>query len=208
LPRFLAIAFLLIYFSRAAPADRLEFEVASVRVAVPLSRQDPEKNTGGPGTSDPQRISYRGYPIAKWIQDAYGVPSYRLSIPDSFKTKRYDIVAKVPAGTTQEQFDTMLQNLLADRVGLRIHRQPTPFETYKLAVVGRGPKLQETRFKLDDPSESRPPKDADGFNMIPHAFEGGMRAGVFIVTGARKRCAALPGFWRPTCEVPSPMPRD
>jgi hypothetical protein len=46
-------------WAQAAPTERLEFEVASVRPAAPLSKERPSEHAGGPGTADSGRISYR-----------------------------------------------------------------------------------------------------------------------------------------------------
>jgi len=43
-------------------------------------------------------------------------------------TERYDIVVKVPAGTTKEQINLMWQNLLAERFGVKIHHDPKAFQ--------------------------------------------------------------------------------
>jgi len=43
-------------------------------------------------------------------------------------TERYDIVVKVPAGTTKEQINLMWQNLLAERFGVKIHHDPKEFQ--------------------------------------------------------------------------------
>lgn len=180
--------------AQAAAADRLEFEVASVRVAPPVSGQDPPRKTGGPGSPDPGRISYRGVPIAGLVQEAHGVMPFRLSIPDSFRAKRYDIVAKIPQGATREQFRVMLQNLLADRVGLRIHRRPAQFDTYKLVVAASGPKFQETVFEPGDPARTRTIKDANGLDMVPRKIGSSARDGVLTISGKRINMAFLAGF--------------
>jgi uncharacterized protein (TIGR03435 family) len=117
--------------------------------------------------------------------DAYGIPTYRLSIPDSFKTKHYDIVVKIPDGTSKEQFNAMLQNLLADRFGLRIHRQPREFSTYKLVIGSRGPKLQGTTLKADDPSKRPTRVDPDGVLVIAGVIGGRTVNGRFLIAGGK-----------------------
>jgi len=52
-------------------------------------------------------------------------------------TERYDIVVKVPAGTTKEQINLMWQNLLAERFGVKIHHDPKEFQVEDL-VIGKG----------------------------------------------------------------------
>jgi uncharacterized protein (TIGR03435 family) len=146
--------------------DAQQFEAASVRPAAPLGPRDPEATHGGPGTSDPGRISYRGVTVSELILDAYGIRPLQLSFPASLRLKRYDIVASIPPGTDKEQFNAMVRELLADRFGLRFHRQPTEFNAYKLAVSSRGAKLQETTFKSDDPPKDQRRVYPDGIRMF------------------------------------------
>jgi uncharacterized protein (TIGR03435 family) len=154
-----------------AVETKLEFEAASVRPGTPVSRADPASRHGGPGTLDPGQISYRGFPIKNLILEAYDVPGYRLSLPESFKNKNYDIVAKIPEGTSKEQFDTMLLNLLVDRLGLRSHRQPKEFNAYTLVVGSRGPMLKKTTFApVSDQPRVATRIDPDGVRLFAGVF--------------------------------------
>jgi len=71
--------------------------------------------SGGPGTSDPQRITYTNATLQLILMDAYGVRPARTSGPGWLAPERYNIVAKVPPGATWERVSVMLQNLLAER---------------------------------------------------------------------------------------------
>jgi uncharacterized protein (TIGR03435 family) len=137
--------------AQQASIDGLRFEVTSIRLAAPLGMQGRPPNRGGPGGSDPERASYGAVSIPELLIDAYGIRELQLRFPAALISKRYDIVAKVPPGTSKEQFNKMVQNLLADRFHLQFHRQPTQFNMYKLVVGRGGPKLRETTFKSDDP---------------------------------------------------------
>ena len=55
---------------------------------------------------------------------------------------RFDIRARVPEGTTREQFAFMWQNLLADRFKLSVHRETRESRTYELVVAKGGPKFK------------------------------------------------------------------
>jgi uncharacterized protein (TIGR03435 family) len=50
---------------------------------------------------------------------------------------RFDISAKIPEGTGREQVPEMLQALLAERLGLKFHRDTKEFPVYAL-VMGKG----------------------------------------------------------------------
>lgn len=58
------------------------------------------------------------------------------------KPDRYDIVAKQPAGTTQDQRPGMLQALLAERFRLVVHRGSRQLPVYAMVVAKGGPKVQ------------------------------------------------------------------
>ncbi len=64
---------------------------------------------------------------------------------------RFDILAKVPPGTTKSQFQTMLQRLLAERFGMTIHREMKVMPVYAL-TVGKGQHKLEVSDGTDEPS--------------------------------------------------------
>jgi uncharacterized protein (TIGR03435 family) len=72
---------------------------------------------------------------------AYDVKDYALSAPDWLDTERFDISAKPPSGTPQNQFEPMLQTLLADRFKLAVHRESKVMSAYALVAGKNGPKL-------------------------------------------------------------------
>ncbi len=56
------------------------------------------------------------------IRVAYGVKDFQVQGPDWIGSARFDIVAKLPAGSSQDQIPEMLQSLLVDRFKLTLHR--------------------------------------------------------------------------------------
>jgi uncharacterized protein (TIGR03435 family) len=74
----------------------------------------------------------------------------QIVAPDWIGSERFDVVATLPAGATPAQVPEMLQLLLAERFGLKVHKEKKEFPIYAL-VVGKSPlKLKEA-----------PPEDAD-----------------------------------------------
>jgi uncharacterized protein (TIGR03435 family) len=140
--------------------DSLTFEVATVRLhevqQAPSISGGPGIR-GGPGTADPGRMTWTGEPLHKLLWIAYGLPQYQVTGPDWLMTERYDIVAKVPPGTTKEQANVMLQNLLKERFRLVTHYESKEFTVEELTVAQGGPKLKETDF---DPNMPLPPGDS------------------------------------------------
>jgi uncharacterized protein (TIGR03435 family) len=74
---------------------------------------------------------------------AYDLKNYQVEGPDWLDSAGFDIVAKVPAGTSKEQFNLMLQGLLAERFKVAVHRETKTLAAYVLTVAKGGPKLKE-----------------------------------------------------------------
>lgn len=125
------------------PADtHPAFEVASVKVAGrPMFGVDYQRR-GGPGTDDPGQFTYPQAPLSGLLAVAYGVRPDQISGPDWLNTERYDVVAKVPPNATKDQFDLMLQDLLAKRFHVVLHHETKDFPVYWLVVVNGGPKMK------------------------------------------------------------------
>jgi uncharacterized protein (TIGR03435 family) len=107
---------------------------------------------------------------------SYKLKPYQLIGPRSIKSDRYDIAAKVPAGATRDQVLLMVQDLLAKRFGLILHRETRQLPVYELVVAKGGSKLKEPEKppagSVPDPTKPLPaPKDIardkDGFPILP-----------------------------------------
>ncbi len=149
--------------SANAKADeaKLEFEVASIKASAPpgagvirLGQQ------GGPGGGNPGRVTYNFSTIRDLIMDAYGVKRNQVfGGPNWLDSERFDIVAKVPAGATKEQVKVMLQNLLAERFKLTLHRESKELPVYVLVVGAKGPKLKDSTVAHTPPASDSQPKE-------------------------------------------------
>jgi len=122
-----------------AQPDRLKFEVASVKPSSPRGRSNGLQ--GGPGTSDPERLTFTGSPLLRIIIYAYGIRADELSAPNWLSSALYDIAAKVPPGATREQSQQMLRNLLTERFHLAVHHETRDFPAYNLTTYKGKPKL-------------------------------------------------------------------
>ncbi len=144
------------------PAEpKLEFEVASIKPsALPgrgVIRLGPQ---GGPGSGDPGRVTYTFSTIRDLIVDAYSVKRNQISGgPNWLDSERFDIVAKVPAGATKEQVKVMLQNLMAERFKLTLHRENKELPMYALVVGAKGPKLKDSTVTDTPPASDSQPKE-------------------------------------------------
>lgn len=155
----------------AQTEDRtLTFEVASVKPAAP---QGPDRvmmgMRGGPGTADPGQATFSGLPLSRIIMTAYDVKSYQVSGPSWLDTERFDIVAKVPKGASKKDFQVMLQNLLAERFKLVVHKEHKDAPIYALVTGKGGPKMKESA-PLDTTASKDAQTPPDGRGPTPPAM--------------------------------------
>jgi uncharacterized protein (TIGR03435 family) len=127
---------------------------------------------GGPGTEDPSLFTCDNCGLYGLIFQAFDIQNYQLSAPDWMQSARFNVSAKIPEGTTKEQFRLMLRNLLVDRFSLKFHFEKKETQAYDLVVAKNGPKLKESEGAPDpDESVKRQPGgskiDADGFPVLP-----------------------------------------
>jgi uncharacterized protein (TIGR03435 family) len=136
-----AVAVFLLVPGLAQDPASFKFEVASVKPAVP-DEDAPSFMRGGPGTSEPERITYQRQNLVRVLFAAYGLDMDQISGPTWIGSALYTIVAKVPPGTTKEQVGLMWQNLLAERFHLKAHLTKKDFPVYELSVAKGGPKFR------------------------------------------------------------------
>lgn len=118
------------------------FEVASIKPAPPMTAE-PRRFPGIPlgVRMDQAQASFGGMSLSALISYAYGVKLAQISSPEWLSTQRFDIVAKLPQGGSTERVPEMMQGLLAERFGLKLHRQSREFPVYALVAAKAGIKL-------------------------------------------------------------------
>ena len=138
------------------PPARPQFEVASVKPAAkdemsdsrfPMRREMREMMRNGqtPGEipmTGPDRVRLQNWPLLDLIAAAYSVRATQVSGPAWLSDQAFDIEAKVPDGTPKEELNAMLQSLLEDRFGLKVHRGSQTGQGSALTVGKNGPKLK------------------------------------------------------------------
>jgi uncharacterized protein (TIGR03435 family) len=91
-----------------------------------------------------------GYAAKALIETAFGVKDYQVvNAPDWTRSERWTLEVKTTAPTNYQQKDELLQPLLADRFGLKFHRETRTMAVYVLVVAPGGPKLQPA---VNDPT--------------------------------------------------------
>jgi uncharacterized protein (TIGR03435 family) len=143
---------LLLLAGSAAFAQNPAFEVASIKATTPQETGRFMVRMGG----DPGRIDYVNVSLRDLIRQAYDVKDYQVIGPDWMTGARFDVQAKYPPDTPRETRNLMMQALLAERFGLKIHKESKEVQVYNLVVAKGGPKLKKAE---DNPSL---PPDAPG----------------------------------------------
>jgi uncharacterized protein (TIGR03435 family) len=157
-------------------SGKLEFEVASIKPAAPQpARGGMVRMSGGPGTPSPGEITYINVTLRLMITNAFDIKAFQLTAPDWTNDSRFDVVAKVPKGATREEVRVMLQNLLADRFGMKVHHEQKEMQAFALLAAKGGVKLKSS-IEAAPNSDSAPPgplkMDRNGFPVLPPGSQG------------------------------------
>lgn len=162
------------------------FEVATVKVSA--SGNTRPRLQGGPGTSDPGQIIYSNVLLQSVMLKAYDIQPYQLSAPDWITSKRYDIAAKIPPGTTPDQFSGMLRSLLAERFQMVVRHEAKELQGFELVTGRGGPKLKASRDSDPGvaavPFNEPPNRDTDGFPVLD-------RPGLVMMEGVRGQAVVV-----------------
>lgn len=169
----------------AAAADT--FEVASIKPSPPVDEragmtgrvQDMILNSRPAGwlPTDKTRMRLTRRTLAQLIAAAYRVRTEQVSGPSWMSDARWDIEAKLPEGAPVEHVNEMLQALLEERFGLKVHREEAESSGYAMVVAKGGPKLAAAD---DNP---RPPVDMD---EMKRKSEAALKARIGEMTANRE----------------------
>jgi uncharacterized protein (TIGR03435 family) len=92
------------------------------------------------------------------LMEAYQVRGFQVLGPGWIEQEVYEIAARMPDGTSRETARLMLQTMLADRLGVKLHREQKEFSVFRLVVIPGTTRLEEvtpaptstrTRFGMD-----------------------------------------------------------
>jgi uncharacterized protein (TIGR03435 family) len=104
--------------------------------------------TGQPGhgtfAASGPRVSFTGYTLSGLIMYAYDVRNYQISGgPGWMASDTFTIMAKTEGDAAREtaEIRTMLQSLLAERFGVKLHRETKEAKVYVLSSAKTGPTL-------------------------------------------------------------------
>jgi uncharacterized protein (TIGR03435 family) len=154
----------------AASAQTPAFEVASVKIAEPITPAMVQAGRAQIGvTIDALNVRISKFSMFELMTLAFQVKGHQISGPTWMVTERYDVQAKLPEGGKRGQVPAMLQTLLAERFGLRYHKENREISIYALVVTKSGPHMKAA---VEEPEGS--PVPASG---------GQLRGGIAVGAG-------------------------
>ena len=149
------------------PPSNPEFEVATVKPSAPLDfmKLREQMQAGrmprfGAHVDGAQAV-YTYMSLKDLIANAYDVKAYQITGPGWLGTERFDIVAKMPDGSSKDDAPKMLQALLAERFKLAAHRETQEHSVLALVVGKDGPKLKEAPPPAAPIDENAPAKPGE-----------------------------------------------
>jgi uncharacterized protein (TIGR03435 family) len=126
------------------------FEVATMKLHPSGSPEGiATTQTGGPGTSDPTRITIINRTLHRLLIESYGLVGYQLKDPPDLDQVRYDLFATIPPGASGQDVRVMMQNLLIERLQLKVRHEHQVIPVYALLVGKRGPKFKPSSEPID-----------------------------------------------------------
>ena len=151
----------------------------------------PVRISRGCGKPDPAMVRCTNTPLKQLIVRAYGVKNYQVEGPGWIDSEGYDVMAKVPEGVPADKVPAMLQALLAERFGVKIHKETRTLPAFEMSVAKGGPKLKEVDVAklpgMPEPGSGAPPPPRGPGNGPPALSN--MPAGAIMMmlspTGAR-----------------------
>jgi uncharacterized protein (TIGR03435 family) len=135
-------------FGQMAPG-KLQFEVASIRPAAPITAGTQSATAGVKIDGAQLRASMMS--LKDYFGMAYELRVHQIEGPDWLASKRWEIAATLPEGhSTPKEVSAMLAALLEDRFQIKSHREKKDFPVYALQVAKGGIKAVEAPL---DPEE-------------------------------------------------------
>ena len=188
------------------PAGGPGFEVASMKVgsAGLGSTGTGYADQGGPGTSTPERWTCTSVPLDVLVLQGWS--GFRVAgLPFGSGAPRYDIAARVPLGTSMDDFRLMIRRLLRERLSLVAHPEQREVSVTELAVAKGGIRMKDA--EPEPPGAEPPPPrpfnfsnsfmypvntpgvtlDKDGVPQVPPGFPMAIqtttKSGLIVIVG-------------------------
>lgn len=131
------------------------FEVAAIKHSDPNSRNESITTHG-------RHVVVENKTVLTMVMVAYGLSSKQVvGGPEWMRSERFDVdgVPDMEGEPSIQQMQGMLQGLLSDRFGLKVHREKRDLAVYAITVAKDGPKMRRSE---SDPNGSPDESDHAG----------------------------------------------
>lgn len=146
---------------------KLSFEVASIKPNSPITSIDLASGKPLPliGMAiNAARVDIFHMTLRDLLMQAYALKQYQIVGPDWMSSQQYEIHAKLPEGSLNEQIPEMLQTLLEERFKIVAHRENKEKPVYALIVSKDGHKLKKAVADQKPPTPAEDHSDAPAVN--------------------------------------------
>jgi uncharacterized protein (TIGR03435 family) len=191
-----------------------QFEAASIKPVAPVSLDGPYIKgiiRGGPGTSDPTRITYSRVGVRGLLTLAYGLRRDQVIGPDWLDSERFEIIATIRPGATKEEVNAMVRNLVTERFHIALHHETRDMMVYELTVGKSGPKGLKASVEDPSPIQLSPEPLQRDKNGLPQVAPGRpwmlltMQGMAVHVTARVKTLAAFADFLTNSVQLRFPV---
>src|SRR5262245_56962061 len=124
--------FLLILAAAGASWAQPAFEAASIRPSASAPRSI---------NIAPRTVTMRPQPLIEYLRWAYNTQLPMIVGPSWLTEARFDITATAGADSTDAEMRVMMQQLLAERFKLVLHREPRQLPVLEMTVAKGGHKM-------------------------------------------------------------------
>jgi len=129
--------------------------------------------------------------VGLMISYAYEVKKDQISGSPWLFEDTFEIDARMPPDTPEEKIHLMVQNLLGERFGLRLHHETKAVNSYALVLAGSKPKIEKADSEVKRFVFTPGEMDYNGIGMAEFAHQISSRIGFPVVDKT-----ALEGFYR------------
>lgn len=136
-------------------ATAQEFEAATIKPSAPYGPQTRFGVSGGPGTNSPGMITWSTTSLGTLVTTAFAVSPDRISNLQTLPHAAYDVVAKLPAGTTKVQIPGMLRKFLEAQFHMTSHPEMRDGLVWLMTVAKTGSKLHPAVESDPSPQDLR-----------------------------------------------------
>ena len=134
-------------------------DVSVIRPADPASKRQGFDVDG-------QQIKIFNQSVTSLMMFAYGVHKKQIDGPRELMTQSYDVqgVYDTPGDPNLKQFQEIIQSILEDRFGLKLHHEQRTLPVYAVTRLKSGPKLPESK----EDANAQPDQQGNGG---PHGMQ-------------------------------------